>query len=196
MKQNLIQINDNFGVVSDEKGNISLISKENDSHDFEKILLKENELENLQLQLKECKVKEADNKQKIKEGEITNAFLVVGGIALYVALHSVLPLEMLLLVMGIYYVPLKCVLSLIYGTRIGRYITKKKLTIDIAKLELDVPTLEKELAKIKEKSKFKVDCSTVVESKEKIYPENLLSIDSYISEAHNKVRVLSLSKRK
>lgn len=47
MNKDLIKIDDNHGYVSNDRGDINLVSKENDSHDFEEILSKENDLENL-----------------------------------------------------------------------------------------------------------------------------------------------------
>ena len=37
MNQKLVEINNNYGIVSDENGNISFIEKENDSYNFEEI---------------------------------------------------------------------------------------------------------------------------------------------------------------
>ena len=74
------------------------------------------------------------------------------------------------------------------------------LEIPIEKIEVQAEvSLEKELIEIKEKSKYKVRISTVNEIKtsdNKIYPENLLSMDSYISEKHDMVKVLSLTKNR
>ena len=47
MNQDLIQANDNYGAVTDEFGNTTIITKENNNISFETILNKENEIENL-----------------------------------------------------------------------------------------------------------------------------------------------------
>lgn len=197
MNKNLIELNNNCGVVSDENGNISLISKESDSYVFEEILLKDNDLEGLNLKLRKAREQLAYNKQKTIFAKITNAVLVCILTFLYINLHSILSIEMLIPLLAFSYLPFKIAASFINGTRRGRRILKKKLTIDIEKMELEIPTLEKELSEIKEKSKYKV--STIDETKtpiEEICPEVSLPMDSYISGQHNKVRVLSLSKRK
>ncbi len=200
MNQHLIQINNNCGVVSDEDGNISLIKKENDLYDFEKTLLKENELETLELKLKNSKEALSDNNQNKIFGEIANAGLIVLEVAIFASLHSILSIKMLIAVMAIAYMPFKGLISVICGTRIGRHFKKKKLTADIEKIELDISTLEKELKEIKEKSKYKVEYQTATNSNEEtstkeICHEISMPIDN-ISERNNKVRVLSLSKRK
>lgn len=201
MNQNLIQLNNNCGMASDENGNLSLIGKESDSYDFEEILLKENDLENLNLRLQKSKEKLSDTKQNMIFGEIANVGLIGAEVFIYAFLHSAIPLELLIPIMAITYVPFKCFVSLMYGTRIGRHIKKKRLTTDIEKMKLELPTLEKELMEIKEKSKYKVNVSIVDETKteipvEEIRSEMSLPMDSYISEEHTKVRVLSLSKRR
>lgn len=120
MNQNLIQINNNFGVVSDENGNISLIGKENCSYSFDEILLKDNELEDLNLKLKSSKAKLSDNKKNMIFGEIASVGLIVAEVFLYAFLHSILPPETIMEIMAICYVSLKLMVSNMYGTRIKR----------------------------------------------------------------------------
>ena len=62
MNHNLVQVNDNYGVVIDEKGNVSLISKENCKYNFEHILIGENELEELNSKLNNLKRELSNNK--------------------------------------------------------------------------------------------------------------------------------------
>ena len=192
MNQKLVEINNNYGIVSDENGNISFIEKENDSYNFEEILLKENNLDDLKSKLENYKNKLSDNKEKIIYDYITDACLIVLEIILFAFLHSTVPLNILIaLIIGCYIIP-KMVSSLLFGTRLGKHIQKKKLTTDIEMMELEINTIEKELTEIKEKSKYKVNDSTFDET---IYPKISLSMDSY-NVKQDKVRVLSLSKKK
>lgn len=194
-----MQINNNCGVVSDEDGNISIIKKENDLYDFEKILLKENELESLELKLKNSKKALSNNKQKMICGEIASVFLIMSEVVLLASCLSAAPIKILIIAMAFYYVIGKLSISTYFGTRIGRYFKKKKLTAAIEKMELDILTLKKELMEIKEKSKYKVEYQTATKSNEKNFTEEIchevsMPIDN-ISKRNNKVRILSLSKR-
>ena len=47
MNKNLVQISNNFGVVSDENGEIKVVTKSETNCEFQNILLKENELQYL-----------------------------------------------------------------------------------------------------------------------------------------------------
>ncbi len=192
MNQSLIKLNNNHGLVTDENGNISLISKENDSYDFKEILLKDNDLEELNLKLEMTKEQLDDNKTKTIAAKIMNTLVVGIVIFLYINLHSIASSVIL-------YLYFKALLILTFGTRIERNNNKMKLTTDIEKMELEIQTLEKELTKIKEKSKYKINDSTVKVStidEEKTYTEMSLPLDSCISKENSKIRVLKLSKRK
>lgn len=215
MNQNLMQINNNCGVVSDEDGNISVIKKENDLYDFEKILLKENELETLELKLKNSKKELSDNKWIMKHDAILSVLLIVIEIVMFALGYSLYPLKKLIATTAISYLHIKVIFSIAAGlaywfdkktfsiaacTKIGRYFKKKKLTAAIEKMELNIITLKKELEEIKEKSKYKVEYQTATKSNEKtvseeIYHEVSMPIDN-ISKRNNKVRILSLAKTK
>ncbi len=202
MNQNLVEINNNCGIVSDENGNVSLIEKKNDTYNFEEILLKENQIENLKLKLEDYSKKLDQNKFDIIGGEIISTVLIATEIGLAIAFNSVLTLKELILLMTLSYLSVKGLFSFMYGTRIGRYIKKKKLTSEIEKIESEIPELEKELANIKEKSKYKVECSTINESNEKTlaneFDYNLslpMAMNNYYApKVTNKVRVLKLRK--
>ncbi len=200
MNQNLFQLNDNCGIVSDEKGNTNLIKKENNSYQFDEILLKENEIERLRNKLSDCKDKLSLNKQNIIYGEIASIFLIVLEIFMFGFLHSTVPIKKLLFIMAISYLPLKAIITLTYGTRIGKHNKKIKLNGEIEKIESDIPTLEKELDKIKEKSKYKVERFAFMENNNKsndneICHEASLIVDDYIKKDKNKVKILSLTKK-
>lgn len=195
MKQKLVNISNNCGVVSDENGNVSFIEKESDSSNLKEILLKENNLEELKSKLEDYKNKLSLNKQDIIFGNISSVALITMESALFAFLHSVLPVLILLIVMAISYVPFKAMSVVTFGTRIGRHIKKNKLTTDIKSVELELSTLEKELVNIKENSKYKVLYSTLDENKTSV-KEKDSEIESYILNEKNKVKVLSLMKKK
>ena len=199
MNQKLVQINNNCGMVSDENGDINFIEKENDSYNFEEILLIENNLEELKSKLEDCKNKLFLNKQKTIYGNLANIFLIIMEILLLIFLHSIIPLGTLIALVIFSYILFKETLLLTYGTIGKKYKEKNKLIADIEKLELELPKLEKKLKEIKEKSKYKVSVSTVEETKtnvEKIYSEISLSMDRYTPKKRDMVKVLSLTKKK
>lgn len=202
MNQNLVEINNNCGIVSDENGNVSLIEKKNDTYNFEEILLKENQIENLKLKLEIFKENLERNKKNIIYGEIINIVLLALEIGMAIFMSSALVLKDLILLMAATYIPFKLINILMHGTRIERHIKKKKLITKIEEIELELPTLENELANIKEKSKYKIECSTINESNEKTlaneFDYNLslpMTMNNYYApKVTNKVRVLKLRK--
>lgn len=202
MNQNLVEINNNCGIVSDENGNVSLIEKKNDTYNFEEILLKENQIENLKLKLEIFKENLERNKKNIIYGEIINIVLLALEIGMAIFMSSALVLKDLILLMAATYIPFKLINILMHGTRIERHIKKKKLITKIEEIELELPTLENELANIKEKSKYKIECSTINESNEKTlaneFDYNLslpMAMNNYYApKVTNKVRVLKLRK--
>ncbi len=193
MFKNLIQVNDNLGVISDENGNMGLIEKENDSYSLEEISLKNNECESLDIQLHNAIVALVRNNESAKVANIMDAILVCVVILFNVFTHSTMLID-------IFYVLIVfAVIS--FGCRIGRYIEKKKLTCEIEKLESDLSISKKELAEMMEKSKYRVSDEATIDCKEKtvtkeIDSELAMPINNCASEERNKVRVLSSSKRK
>ena len=202
MNQNLVEINNNCGIVSDENGNVSLIEKKNDTYNFEEILLKENQIENLKLKLEIFKENLERNKKNIIYGEIINIVLLALEIGMAIFMSSALVLKDLILLMAATYLPFKLINILMHGTRIERHIKKKKLTTKIEEIELELPTLEKELVNIKEQSKYKVECSTINETNDKTFTDEYerylklpITINKYYTpKVNNKVRVLKLRK--
>ena len=200
MNQRLVQVNNNYGAVSDEKGNISIISKESGDYDFESILKKENELEDLTFKLNNFKNKLSDNKRNMIFGEITTAFILCGELVLFFIFNPVISIETLIAVMSIFYLTTKSLNLGTYGTRIGRYMKKRKLTSTIEEIETNIPKLEKELQSMKEKTKYKINYSTLTETESKTsvvdaYQELSVYMEHNINEETAKVKVLSLRKK-
>lgn len=200
MNQNLIQINDNCGAVSDENGNIKVISKENSDCELQAILIKENELEDLISKLNTTKERLSSNKLNIIIGEILNTAIIGEEIALYVVLNSILPTAALITVMALFYIFAKGISLAIAGSRIGRYIERKKLNATIKDLDEKIPKLEKTLKDMKEKTKYNVECTTINESKSashisSTYRDLTVHMQDNTNEGPKKVKVLSLIKK-
>ena len=200
MNQNLVQINDNYGAVSDENGNIKVISKENGDCELKDILIMENELENLSLKLNTAKKELSSNKIDTIFGEILNTLIVAGEIVLYVALNSTLSTAALIIVMALFYIPTKGMTLELEGSRIGRYIKRKKLNATIRDLDEKIPQLEKTLTDMKAKTKYNVECATINESKlashiSNAYRDLSVYMQSYVNEEPKEVKVLSLTRK-
>lgn len=201
MNQNLIQINDNYGAVSDENGNISIISKDNQEYDLQDILTKENELEILKSRLNTEKKELSTNKMNMIFGEIMNGIVIGGEIVLYYFLHSTLPTSILLFLMSLIYIITKGITLIEYGTRIGRITKKKKLNASIEELESKIPELEKELCEMKQKTNYKINYQEHCESKtisqvNEAYQCLSAYMEHNINEEPTQVKVLRLSRKK
>ena len=89
MNEYLSQISDNYGIVSDENGEIKVVTKSETNCEFQNILLKENELENLNQELISAKRKSTENKANTIFGELGNLVIIGGGIFLSIELFPV-----------------------------------------------------------------------------------------------------------
>lgn len=201
MNQNLIQINDNYGAVSDENGNISIISKDNQEYDLQDILTKENELEILKSRLNTEKKELSTNKKNIIFGEIMNGLIIGGEIALYYFLHSTLPTSILLFLMSLVYTITKGLSLIEYGTRIGRITKRKKLKTSIESLEREIPESEKELCEMKQKTNYKINYqehseSNTISQVNEAYQCLSAYMEHNINEEPSQVKVLRLSRKK
>ena len=204
MNQGLVQINDNYGVVSDESGNIKLISKENNDCEFQDILKKENELEYLNASLKKLKEELATNASNTKYGEVASGLILIGEVFLYALLSSGTSFEVLVTVMTCYYAASKMLAfaSLCVGssrvTRIGRYIEKKKLNASIKEIKERIPQVKKEIENMKEKVDYVVESDTA--KLDNSVDNAYYDLSRYIENDRNikptKVKVLSLTENK
>jgi len=143
----------------------------------------------------------SNNRQNTIFGVTADLFLLGMEIFMYTVLHSIVAIEMLITLIAVSYIPFKGMLCLLYGTGIGRYIKKKKLTSKVEQEEQELSVLEEELTEIKERSKYRVNCSTAIDSNEKASTEEVdfevpIPIINNIYNQTNKVRVLNLSKRR
>lgn len=160
MNEYLSQISDNYGIVSDENGEIKVVTKSETNCKFQDILLKENELENLTQELIAAKEKLIDNKERTINGELCNLVIIVGLIMLAIAIFPVVSTQLLIYLLTGFYAVFKAITTAICGTRIGRYKENKKLKSSIESLEKNSVQLEAELKNLKEKAKYRVESDT------------------------------------
>ena len=160
MNEYLSQISDNYGIVSDENGEIKVVTKSETNCEFQDILLKENELENLNQELITAKGELTENKANTIFGELGNLVIIGGGIFLGIELFPATSTQLLIHTLIGMYAIIKTVSLAMYGTRIGRYKKNKKLKSSIKSLEEKGLQLEVELKNLKEKAKYKVESDT------------------------------------
>ena len=191
MNKDLIEINKNCCAVSDENGNIRLIEKESNEYDFQDILLKENQIESLTSKMNKCKSSLSLIKQNKVGGNVGDVALILAAIVTFVFLNSTFSLPESIFLTGLEYIPFKGLVTLMFGTRFKRNKQEKILTDTIKRLEIDIPTLEKELEKIKEESKYNDKTSTIILPKSNNYVEETRTD----SENYDNANVLSLTKK-
>ena len=126
MNEYLSQISENYGIVSDENGEIKVVTKSESNFEFQDVLLKENELEILKQELMDAKEKLIDNKERIIFGELCNLVIIGGGIFLGIELFSVVTPQLLVYLLTGMYAITKAINIAMNGTRIGRYKKNKK----------------------------------------------------------------------
>ena len=160
MNEYLSQISDNYGIVSDEFGEIKVVTKSETNCEFQDILLKENELENLNQELITAKSELTENKANTIFGELGNLVIIGGGIFLSIELFPVVSTQSLIYMLIGTYAIIKSISIALYGTRIGRYKKNKKLKSSIESLEKNSVQLEAELKNLKEKAKYRVESDT------------------------------------
>lgn len=160
MNEYLSQISDNYGIVSDENGEIKVVTKSETNCKFQDILLKENELENLNQELIAAKSELTENKANTIFAELGNLVIIGGGIFLSIELFPVVSTQSLIYMLIGTYAIIKSISLVMYGTRIGRYKKNKKLKSTIESLEENSVQLEAELKNLKEKAKYRVESDT------------------------------------
>ena len=158
MNKNFMQIDDNFGVVSDEKGNISLVRSENNEVQLEDILNKENELEYLSDKYKSKQLELEIIKENIGMSNVLNIASLAGGVYIYSLGVATNPVYVSLLVgVGVYALFNIISIGASHGTIISHYKKRKKLLIELEELEEQIPVVNKELEDIKDKAVYKVE---------------------------------------
>lgn len=197
MNQKLIQINDNYGVTIDENGNTKMVSKESNDYEFQDILTKENELEDLNLKLDNAKNKLPLNKLNIILSTVINVFLLA--VCTYLLLNIV-SLKFLITTIAVSCIPTEAFSLLAFGGIVGNCIKRKNLKKIIKDLEEQVPKVEKKLSNIKEKSRYVTDVKADEDKLEKSIPTTYYNLPIYsenkTNEKHAKIKVLNLTRNK
>lgn len=197
MNQKLIQINDNYGVTIDENGNTKMVSKESNDYEFQDILTKENELEDLNLKLDNAKNKLSLNKLNIILSTVINVFLLA--VCTYLLLNIV-SLKFLITTIAVSCIPTEAFSLLAFGGIVGNCIKRKNLKKTIKDLEEQVPKVQKELSNIKEKSRYVTDVKSDEDKLEKSIPTTYYNLPIYsenkTNEKRAKIKVLNLTRNK
>lgn len=192
MNEYLSQISDNYGIVSDENGEIKVVTKSATNYELQDILLKENELENLNQELIAAKEKLIDNKERTINGELCNLVIIVGLIILAVAIFPVVSTQFLIYLLTGFYAITKAINIAMNGTRIGRYKKNKKLNSSIKSLEENSLQLAYELVNLKEKAKYKVESDTKNYCAQYGSTKNASEV---LNEGLGKVKVMKLTRK-
>lgn len=156
MNQDLIQANDNYGAVTDEFGNTTIITKENNNVSFETILNMENEIENLNHILSIRKSELKRNSEKILCSETINLFTIVGLVVVFNFVNSILSVQTLFFTMLITYIFPKLLNITTYGTRLSRISERKYIKHIIKTLKRNINEKEKSLQEVKINTKYNV----------------------------------------
>lgn len=154
MNNKLTKLNKNLAIVSDEVGTMRAIEVDN-VKELENILVRENILENANFRLEKTN-KELEN---YKEGKTTVLESIITFIGIFILLEIVagtlLNWKLVSLITAVY--SLGLVLPITY-TRLGNIFTLRKrinlLKEEQKRLEKDIPVLEEELRRLKEKANF------------------------------------------
>lgn len=192
MNEYLSQISENYGIVSDENGEIKVVTKSATNYELQDILLKENELENLNQELIAAKEKLIDNKERTIDGELCNLVIIVGLIILAVAIFPVVSTQFLIYLLTGFYAITKAINIAMNGTRIGRYKKNKKLNSSIKSLEENSLQLAYELVNLKEKAKYKVESDTKNYCAQYGSTKNTSEV---LNEGLGKVKVMKLTRK-
>jgi hypothetical protein len=195
MNNGLAKLNDNYGIVSDEKGNIKVVNKKNNYYELQDILIKENEIEKLNKELEDAVNDLSTNKFKIISSEILNIVILGGEIYLFIIFNmSPVNTSLLLACLAMFYISTKGLILSIFGTRIGRFKKRKKLINTIKELEETIPKLEKELENIKKKVEYSTYSETKLDNNMANIYQDLDKDESIISDKTN-VKILKLTKK-
>ena len=159
MNEKFIELNDNFGIVSDDMGNLDFISKRTNEYSFEDILSKENEIEDLDDKLLQVKHELFYNKEaKLKAATMCNFASIIPGVScLIVALSTKIPLQTIVLGPAIAFVGFQIFKFAIIGRKSKFKEKISKLNTLANNLETNLDTLKKEL----DDMKTKVDYSKI-----------------------------------
>lgn len=173
MNEKFIELNDNFGIVSDDMGNLDFISKRTNEYSFEDILSKENEIEGSKILLSTLNNELDRKKFQLKYGKkFTLFYLIPFLIPIMSYLTGALNLSSIIFAFML-------LESLFVGLKITFFGKKSNvinrinfLSVDINKAENIIKELEKELSTIKEKVEYKNNFNSLIASNNNDYSYN------------------------
>ncbi len=185
MNENFIELNDNFGIVSDDMGNLDFISKRTNEYSFEDILSKENEIEDLNDKLLQVKHELFYNKEaKLKAAKMLNIASIIPGVScLIVALSTKIPLQTIVLGPAIAFVGFQITKFAIIGRKSKFKEKVDKLNTLANNLETNLNTLEKELEDIKTKVDYGKTYNNILTIPDKDYDsDEVIEYNNYYDE--------------
>ena len=166
MNKSFLELESKQAVVANNKGDIKLITKENDNYKFEEILKLENQLEENQKLLNNDKYKLKENELKCKINKIFSCMIVAMEIVIFLIQEMQ---SMQFQKQGLTY-------ALLGGTK-QRQKEKQYLKQNISKEQEKISSLEKELDKMKKQTNYQVieneKAIINISKKEKVYPNFL-----------------------
>ncbi len=193
MNRDLIAFNENNGIVIDEVGNPTIISKEHDNCSLKEILERENTLETLNNDLASANNEHDIIKNRIRLGKRSNiGILLLTLFMVGMCLNTSTPIQETFIICGGFTAFSKLLSVSVSGLGIINKKKIKELEREINELETEIVKQEKELSDVKEKAKYTTISNT---SSKKDYQE--LTFDNMY--AHNeekylgKVKVLKLT---
>lgn len=155
MNKSLIELEDNHGISIDECGSATVITKDKLDYNFEEILKKENKLELLNNNLCAAKREYNDTKNDLKWGRIFNILILTVTFLIGFTYSLVFAASIkMILICGGFAGFSKLIATMISGLPIKNKKRLKKLNQKIIELENKIPTLEKELNKIKDQVNY------------------------------------------
>lgn len=153
MNVNAIKIDETKCAVIDEQGNIKIVNS-NSNEKLEELLLKENELENVNTNIEKCKKDIEVNKNNTINAEVKNVLAYVVDILLFTMSFSVIQLPILLSFICIIHLLLKYTNIKCHGTRSSRKMKKNTLNQILKLLEAQIQVLEKQISEIKNNNNY------------------------------------------
>lgn len=185
MNEKFIELNDNFGIVSDDMGNLDFISKRTNEYSFEDILSKENEIEDLNDKLLQVKHELFYNKEaKLKAATMCNFASIIPGVScLIVALSTKIPLQTIVLGPAIAFVGFQIFKFAIIGRKSKFKEKISKLNTLANNLETNLDTLKKELDDMKTKVDYSKTYNNILTIPDKDYdPDEVIEYNNYYDE--------------
>ena len=192
MNRNLIELNENQGIVIDEEWNAALISRKQKDYSLKEILEKENNLESLNYDLDMANREYKNTKSNLNLSILFNIIILL--CVIFMVPEGINEsIKSTLIGCGAFVIFSKSLLSTCYGLTISNKKKLRKLNYKICELENEIPKLEKEINDIKEKVNYTIlsDDSSKSNYQELVF-DNMCTQNEM--KKVSKVKVLKLTK--